>query len=165
MLLLRSSENNLTRQLVTHPLTKTGIAVVVILVFSTLHDDHCQVSYDHSLMTLHTLWLHFPTMESIWNGAAAISRCKGGIGLVKCQGSGRDFFQGPVFRVGDQDREWSASLELRTEQEGWGKSLSCLGQGKCKLPQCNLSLSGREQRLGFLTSAAETEKTCLYFQS
>uniref|UniRef100_A0A8C3TQC1 non-specific serine/threonine protein kinase n=1 Tax=Catharus ustulatus TaxID=91951 RepID=A0A8C3TQC1_CATUS len=41
VLLLRSSENNLTRQLVTHPLTKTGIAVVVIfLVFSNLCGDH-----------------------------------------------------------------------------------------------------------------------------
>ncbi|KAM4906321.1 LOW QUALITY PROTEIN: myosin-IIIa-like [Sylvia borin] len=117
VLLLRSSENNLTRQLVTHPLTKTGIALVVILVFFSLCDDHCR-SYDHSLMTLYTLWLHFPTMESILNGAAAISSCRGGIGLVKCQGSGRDFFQGPVFRVRDQHREWSASLELRTEQEG-----------------------------------------------
>lgn len=68
-------------------------------------------------------------MESILNGAAAISGCRGDIGLVKCQGSGRDFFQGPVFRVGDQDREWSASLELRTEQEGSDKSLACFGQG------------------------------------
>ncbi|KAM6422466.1 myosin-IIIa-like [Rhynochetos jubatus] len=81
VLLLRSSENNLTRQLVTHPLTKT---------------------------------------ESIQNGAPAISSCRGGNGLVKCQGSGRGFFQGPLFRVGEQDREWSASLELRTEQKGSG---------------------------------------------
>ncbi|XP_030826618.1 myosin-IIIa [Camarhynchus parvulus] len=81
VLLLRSSENNLTRQLVTHPLTKT---------------------------------------ESILNGAAAILSCRGDIGLVKCQGSGRGFFQGPVFRVGDQDREWSTSLELRPEQKGSG---------------------------------------------
>uniref|UniRef100_A0A8C0ERV4 non-specific serine/threonine protein kinase n=1 Tax=Bubo bubo TaxID=30461 RepID=A0A8C0ERV4_BUBBB len=36
VLLLRSSENNLTRQLATHPLTKTGIATVVILFFSSL---------------------------------------------------------------------------------------------------------------------------------
>lgn len=42
VLLLRSSENNLTRQLVTHPLTKTGIALAVIfLFFSSLRDDHC----------------------------------------------------------------------------------------------------------------------------
>ncbi|XP_040448820.1 myosin-IIIa isoform X1 [Falco naumanni] len=81
VLLLRSSENNLTRQLVTHPLTKT---------------------------------------ESIQNGAPTISSCRGGIGLVKCQGIGRGFFQGPLFRVGEQDREWSASLELRTEQKGSG---------------------------------------------
>uniref|UniRef100_A0A803YSN3 non-specific serine/threonine protein kinase n=1 Tax=Meleagris gallopavo TaxID=9103 RepID=A0A803YSN3_MELGA len=42
VLLLRSSENNLIRQLVTHPLTKTGIAIVVIflLSFSSLHTDH-----------------------------------------------------------------------------------------------------------------------------
>uniref|UniRef100_A0A8C9F9R9 non-specific serine/threonine protein kinase n=1 Tax=Pavo cristatus TaxID=9049 RepID=A0A8C9F9R9_PAVCR len=42
VLLLRSSENNLIRQLVTHPLTKTGIAIVVIflLSFSSLHADH-----------------------------------------------------------------------------------------------------------------------------
>uniref|UniRef100_A0A8B9M255 non-specific serine/threonine protein kinase n=1 Tax=Accipiter nisus TaxID=211598 RepID=A0A8B9M255_9AVES len=33
VLLLRSSENNLTRQLVTHPLTKTGIALAVIFLF------------------------------------------------------------------------------------------------------------------------------------
>lgn len=101
-------------------------------------------------------------MEYILNGPAAISSCRGGIGLVKCQGSGRNFFQGPVFRVGDQDREWSASLGLRTEQEGWGKSLPCVGQGIYKLPQCNLSLRGREQRLGLLTSAAKTEKTPLF---
>ncbi|XP_017672771.1 PREDICTED: myosin-IIIa isoform X2 [Lepidothrix coronata] len=81
VLLLRSSENNLTRQLVTHPLTKT---------------------------------------ESIQNGAPAISSCRGGIGLVKCQGGGRDFFQGPLFRVGEQYREWSASLELRTEKKRSG---------------------------------------------
>ncbi|KAM6281333.1 myosin-IIIa-like [Porphyrio hochstetteri] len=81
VLLLRSSENNLTRQLVTHPLTKT---------------------------------------ESIQNGAPAISSCRGGIGLVKFQGSGRGFFQGPLFRVGEQDREWIAPLELRTEQKGSG---------------------------------------------
>lgn len=76
VLLLRSSENNLTRQLVTHPLTKTGIAVVVFLAFSSLRDDHCWVSYDHYLMTLYTLWLNFPTIESILNGAPAISSCR-----------------------------------------------------------------------------------------
>ncbi|XP_026697426.1 myosin-IIIa isoform X2 [Athene cunicularia] len=81
VLLLRSSENNLTRQLATHPLTKT---------------------------------------ESIQNGAPDFSSCRGGIGLVRCQGGGRDFFQGPLFRVGEQDREWSAPLELRTEQKGSG---------------------------------------------
>ncbi|XP_071591099.1 myosin-IIIa isoform X2 [Heliangelus exortis] len=81
VLLLRSSENNLTRQLVTHPLTKT---------------------------------------ESIQNGAPAISSCRGEIGLVKCQGSHRGFFQGPFFRVGEQDREWSASFQLRSEQKGSG---------------------------------------------
>ncbi|KAM6412726.1 myosin-IIIa-like [Pluvialis apricaria] len=59
-------------------------------------------------------------VESIQNGAPAISSCRGGIGLVKCQASGRGFFQGPLFRVGEQDREWSASLELRTEQKGSG---------------------------------------------
>lgn len=42
VLLLRSSENNLTRQLVTHPLTKTGIVTVVILFFSSLRDDHAR---------------------------------------------------------------------------------------------------------------------------
>lgn len=103
-------------------------------------------------------------MQSILNGAAAVSSCKGDIGRVKCQGSGRDFFQGPFFRVGDQDREWSASLELRTEQEGSDKSLACFEQGIYKLPQCNLSLSGREQRLGLLSSAVKTEKTLLYLQ-
>ncbi|OXB84654.1 UNVERIFIED_CONTAM: hypothetical protein H355_001131 [Colinus virginianus] len=81
VLLLRSSENNLIRQLVTHPLTKT---------------------------------------ESIQNGAPAISSCRGGTGLVKCEGSGRGFFQGPLFRLGARDREWSTSLELRTEQKGSG---------------------------------------------
>ncbi|XP_040551821.1 myosin-IIIa isoform X3 [Gallus gallus] len=81
VLLLRSSENNLIRQLVTHPLTKT---------------------------------------ESIQNGAPAISSFRGGTGLVKCEGSGRGFFQGPLFRLGARDREWSTSLELRTEQNGSG---------------------------------------------
>ncbi|XP_064361966.1 myosin-IIIa isoform X2 [Dromaius novaehollandiae] len=81
VLLLRSSENNLIRQLVTHPLTKT---------------------------------------ESIQNGAPAISSCRGGIGLVKCKGSGRGSFQGPLFMVGERDREWSASLELRIGQKGSG---------------------------------------------
>ncbi|XP_048806960.1 myosin-IIIa isoform X3 [Lagopus muta] len=81
VLLLRSSENNLIRQLVMHPLTKT---------------------------------------ESIQNGAPAISSCRGGTGLVKCEGSGRGFFQGRLFRLGARDREWSTSLELRTEQKGSG---------------------------------------------
>ncbi|XP_064018793.1 myosin-IIIa [Pogoniulus pusillus] len=81
VLLLRSSENNLTRQLVTHPLTKT---------------------------------------ESIQNGVPGISSCRGGIGLVKCQGIGRGFCQGPLFRVGKQDREWSTSLGLRTDQKESG---------------------------------------------
>lgn len=110
-------------------------------------------------MIFYTSWINFPTIEFILNGAAAISSCRGGIGLVKCQGSGRDFFQGPLCRVGDQDREWSTSLELRTEQERSGKSLACFGQGIYKLPQCNLFLSDREQRLGLLTSAAKTENT------
>uniref|UniRef100_A0A803YHG5 non-specific serine/threonine protein kinase n=1 Tax=Meleagris gallopavo TaxID=9103 RepID=A0A803YHG5_MELGA len=38
VLLLRSSENNLIRQLVTHPLTKTGIAIVVIFLLSFSRD-------------------------------------------------------------------------------------------------------------------------------
>lgn len=103
-------------------------------------------------------------MEYVLNGAAAISRCRGGIGLVKCQGIGRDFFQGPIFMVGDQDREWSASLQLRAKEEWSGKSLACFGQGIYKLPQA-IYLSDREQRLGLLTSAAKTEKSLLYFQS
>uniref|UniRef100_A0A8B9VNN5 non-specific serine/threonine protein kinase n=1 Tax=Anas zonorhyncha TaxID=75864 RepID=A0A8B9VNN5_9AVES len=46
VLLLRSSENNLIRQLVTHPLTKTGIATVVVFLssFSSLDADHCWYS-------------------------------------------------------------------------------------------------------------------------
>lgn len=138
VLLLRSSENNLIRQLVTHPLTKTGIATVVVFLssFSSLDADRCWVSCDHLLMTLYTLWLNFPTLESIQNGAPAVSSCRGGTGLVKCEGSGRGFFQGPLFRLGARDREWSASLLLRTEQKGSGKSLAFFGQGICKLPVC-----------------------------
>lgn len=164
VLLLRSSENNLIRQLVMHPLTKTGIAIVVIflLSFSSLHADHSWISYDHLFMTLYTLWLNFPTLESIQNGAPAISSCRGGTGLVKCEGSGRGFFQGPLFRLGARDREWSTSLELRTEQKGSGKSLAFFGQGICKLSVLSHAvffLKVVENPDGFLTSAAKKEET------